>query len=280
MTTLFGWIKDCFNYYFFGQVKEELIDKITKDDEITNDVKDDLVKSIMMDNPTQFVAKMNDGRNRIPTNLKEDLMRSMMRASQMYVSPIENLNNRENDKYPPVEDEPKNKKKYEPVISEKPTVVDIEELRQLKHADEMKQTNKNVNARGNNRRKNHNRRNWKKTYNLVMNQMKFKEFIRNMKYETNVMNEQEQFIENFNKVLESIRAIKMTKVKQVNSIKNKNDKENDDTENKTTGKIQYKGNVEINKYDNLNTYRMERKGKKQKKRNNVLMRECKWNQHY
>lgn len=93
--SLFTWIKDCVNYYVFGQAKEELITKISDTtNNISPIVKENLLKSIMQDNPNQFIEQLNNETNNIPALLKEDLLSSMvnvdhnMRASSMYAHPI------------------------------------------------------------------------------------------------------------------------------------------------------------------------------------------------
>ena len=90
MESLFKFVKECISYFFGGEVKEELLTMLNNNNEtITPEVKQDLISSIMEDKPNQFVAKLNDKRNHIPDNLKENLMASVMRASKMYVNPVE-----------------------------------------------------------------------------------------------------------------------------------------------------------------------------------------------
>lgn len=137
MSSLFGWIKKCFNYYILG-VQEELMAKIS--DEKTNispEVKEDLLKSIMLNKPTQLVEQINDENNHIPQDIKDDLMKSIMRASQMYAQPIDQQKPQTQDgvddrccnDYPPtdeiVRDTPVAPKS--PVMSERPIHIDFED---------------------------------------------------------------------------------------------------------------------------------------------------------
>lgn len=85
MSSLFRWIKECFNYYILGYVKEELTAKISDNNtKISPEVKEELLKSIMLNKPTQLVDQINDEKNNIPQELKDDLMNSIMKASQQY----------------------------------------------------------------------------------------------------------------------------------------------------------------------------------------------------
>lgn len=83
MATLFNWIKECFNYYVLGQVSEQLI--LTINDEknnISQDVKEMLIASIVQNKPGELVEQINDEKNQIPSEVKADLMKSIMEASR------------------------------------------------------------------------------------------------------------------------------------------------------------------------------------------------------
>jgi hypothetical protein len=84
METICGWIKDCFEFFFALEVKEDLITKINQtSNNLSQDVKQDLISSIMENKPNQFVSKLNDKKNHIPQNFKDELMASMIRTSQV-----------------------------------------------------------------------------------------------------------------------------------------------------------------------------------------------------
>lgn len=83
MASIFKFIKDCFTYMFGGGVKEELIKIIgEKSTEIAPEVKDDLLASIMQNNPKQFVEKLTDTNNMISQKVRDELMASIMRSNQ------------------------------------------------------------------------------------------------------------------------------------------------------------------------------------------------------
>jgi len=84
MTSLFSWIKECFNYVFSGQVKTELVSMINGFQLDTN-TRESLIHSIMTDNPKQLAEQISESN--LPKNNKDELMMSIMRASQMYVNP-------------------------------------------------------------------------------------------------------------------------------------------------------------------------------------------------
>jgi hypothetical protein len=89
MASIFKWIKDCFNYVF-GHESEELITKINDySGDLSEDVKQKLIASVMLNKPKQFVEQVNDDTNHIPDKLREDLMASVLRASTLYVNPVE-----------------------------------------------------------------------------------------------------------------------------------------------------------------------------------------------
>lgn len=79
MFSLFKWIRECFNYYIFGQLAPEMIAKINDEkNNITQDVKDNLIASIMQNNPEKLIEQINDEKNALPVALKQDLMASIM----------------------------------------------------------------------------------------------------------------------------------------------------------------------------------------------------------
>jgi hypothetical protein len=82
MFSLLKRIRDCFNYYVFGRLAPEMIAKINDDTSITTEVKENLIASIMTNNPTQLLEQLNNENNNIPTGLKEDLNASIMIATQ------------------------------------------------------------------------------------------------------------------------------------------------------------------------------------------------------
>lgn len=91
MASIYKWLKECFNYYILGQVKEELITKINETNDITPAVKDDLMSSILLNKPQQLINQINDANNNIPETVKEDLMSSILKVHQPHESkPIVN----------------------------------------------------------------------------------------------------------------------------------------------------------------------------------------------
>ena len=81
MTSIFNWMRECFNYFVFGQMAEELIVKINDvKNEIPNEVKEDLIASIMLNKPSQLMNQLNDMNNHMPTAIREDLIASVMMA--------------------------------------------------------------------------------------------------------------------------------------------------------------------------------------------------------
>ena len=87
MSYFFRWIKECFNYYIFGQVKEELVQKISDEkSEISQDVREVLIQSIMQNKPEQLIEQINNYGDKIRDDVKDDLMKSIMKASSMHSS--------------------------------------------------------------------------------------------------------------------------------------------------------------------------------------------------
>jgi len=88
MTTIFSWIKQCFSYVF-GKTQGELITKINDNvSDLSDQVKQKLIASVMLNKPQQFVEQVTDKLNNIPEKLRDDLMASVLRASQLYANPI------------------------------------------------------------------------------------------------------------------------------------------------------------------------------------------------
>lgn len=82
MFALLKCIRDCFNYYIFGRLAPEMIEKINSNQIIEPSVKENLIASIMTNNPTQLLEQLNDDNNNIPSELKTDLNASIMIATQ------------------------------------------------------------------------------------------------------------------------------------------------------------------------------------------------------
>lgn len=81
MSFMFKWLKDCYNYYILGQIAPELISKINDETTlISQEVKRDLIASIMTNNPTQLVDQINDEKNAIPPHIKEALLQKLQTA--------------------------------------------------------------------------------------------------------------------------------------------------------------------------------------------------------
>jgi hypothetical protein len=83
MSGFFELIKSCYNYctsILLGSVANELITKIDRiDSTVVNPaVKDDLISSIMADNPSKLVEQITNGS--MPQEIKDDLMSSIMAA--------------------------------------------------------------------------------------------------------------------------------------------------------------------------------------------------------
>jgi hypothetical protein len=87
MASLFSWIRECFNYVFSKQVKTELISMINGY-QIDTNTRENMIQSIMKDNPKQLSEQIAESN--LPKINKEELMMSIMRASQMYANPIVN----------------------------------------------------------------------------------------------------------------------------------------------------------------------------------------------
>jgi hypothetical protein len=89
MSSIFGWIKRCFNHYVIGEIKDELINKINDNNNIDVDTKKQLKDSIITNNSTQLMKDLNDENIRIADETRAELIGDIMRASQMYCNPME-----------------------------------------------------------------------------------------------------------------------------------------------------------------------------------------------
>lgn len=87
MATFINWIKKKFNFLFFGKIHDELVGKISNTDNVSAEVKQDLISSILHNDPKKFVEQLNGGK--VPEEMKNDLMNRLERASMMYCNPIE-----------------------------------------------------------------------------------------------------------------------------------------------------------------------------------------------
>lgn len=77
MSTFFNWIKSCFKYYF-GKPTNVIISKIEDNcSNIPQDVKKELIQSIIMNKPDKFVEQLNDKKNQVPENVVNELMKSV-----------------------------------------------------------------------------------------------------------------------------------------------------------------------------------------------------------
>jgi hypothetical protein len=76
MFSFVNWLKECINYYFQEPVKEELIAQINSEKDLQPHLKEDLISSIMLNQPLRVAEQMNH----LPTRLREDMMKSMMKA--------------------------------------------------------------------------------------------------------------------------------------------------------------------------------------------------------
>lgn len=86
MFALLKRIRDGFNYYVFGRLAPEMIAKINDDKSLATEVKENLIASIMQNDPAKLLEQVNDDKNNIPTGLKEDLTVSIMGATQPQVA--------------------------------------------------------------------------------------------------------------------------------------------------------------------------------------------------
>lgn len=118
MFSLFKWIKHCFSNILFGQVKTELISKINAAADIQQTVKEDLISSVLQDNPEKLVAQINDKNNKIPEIIKSELMNSIMKTETEQVEHPEIVyNDDESDE----EVKPVRKEKKKRIAINKPT---------------------------------------------------------------------------------------------------------------------------------------------------------------
>jgi hypothetical protein len=221
--SVWNWIKTTVNYYFYGNVKEELVEKINQPETtktLSEDVKQSLLESIIQNKPKEFIEKLQNDNNNIPKKIQDDLILSMIRASQMYVNPMTEIPNTEKT-VKPNEDIPKMTQSI------------------------------SVN------------KNWKKSYDLVINQIKFKGFIRD---EQEKMKKKQRelcqimYIDNLSKshcivVHDDRKPIRVDKPKKKYNRNNRNN---------------------LNNMYNRVSYKNQRNNSK----NNRVKMDCKWNQHF
>lgn len=86
--SFFNWIKNCFNHLIFGEIKEELITKITDNENIAPQVQEKLKESIITNDPEKLLEDLHDKTNVMSDNVRKELIESVMRASQMNVRSI------------------------------------------------------------------------------------------------------------------------------------------------------------------------------------------------
>jgi len=75
-------LKNCFEYYFSSQSKETLIDAINTQNGLQLEVKQDLIASIMLNQPDQLMEKVNN----LPEHHKTDLMASIIQAREVCIN--------------------------------------------------------------------------------------------------------------------------------------------------------------------------------------------------
>lgn len=86
MDTFINWIKEQFS--FFSRIGDELRVLINDTEKpLPPQIKQNLIASIKL-GPAQFIDEVKDENNNIPEELREELLQSVMRASQLYVQPI------------------------------------------------------------------------------------------------------------------------------------------------------------------------------------------------
>lgn len=80
MFSLFKWIQRCIKYVVFGkEIKEELVNKINDEtNEIPENIKQDLMKSIIENNPEKFIEQIDSSK--LTDKAKTDLMNSILNA--------------------------------------------------------------------------------------------------------------------------------------------------------------------------------------------------------
>lgn len=217
--SVWNWIKTTVNYYFNGNVKDELVEKINQPEttqSLSEEVKQSLLESIIQNKPREFVEKLQNDNN-IPKKIQDDLILSMIRASQMYANPM----------------------------TEIPTI------------------EKSVNSCNDNTQKMKQsiyvNKNWKKSYDLVVNQIKFRSFIKE---------EQEKMKE---KQRELCQIMYVDKLSNSHCIVVR-----DDREFNNKPKRKFNDRNRLNNIYNRVSYKNQRNNSK----NNKVKMDCKWNQHF
>ena len=94
----FKWFKDSLNYYIFGRMKDQLINKITEEKNISTNIKTNLIKSIMENKPKQFIEQLSD--DQIPESLKQSIVVCLNRSFQETLPDVDDECIYENNFYP------------------------------------------------------------------------------------------------------------------------------------------------------------------------------------
>ena len=82
MFSLVKWLHGCFNYYFGDSDKAELIAKVNSQNDLQQEVKQDLVASIMLNKTERFIQQVDQ----LPEPNKNDLISSIMQATKVYIN--------------------------------------------------------------------------------------------------------------------------------------------------------------------------------------------------
>jgi hypothetical protein len=75
-------LKNCFEYYFSNQSKETLIDVINTQNDLQSEVKQDLIASVILNQPDQLMEKVNN----LPEHHMTDLMASIIQAREVCIN--------------------------------------------------------------------------------------------------------------------------------------------------------------------------------------------------
>lgn len=264
MSGIFKWIKNCFNYYILG-ITDELVSKINDaQNDITPQVKQELIESIMTNKPDKLVQQLNDKNNAIPENVRNDLMTSIMKASTCVCNDIDTSENKmgqeNNANWKRVFDDTVNKltteiyqKEYNKHSDVKAVIPKTSIL--IRHDIKCQQndcTNKD----------------WKIVYKRVMKQLQFKKFISECRKEQQIQKQNRKYYDNFNKVVDEINNNE-----RINNIHKKQVRTYCKPEKLCKPNNQYKKTC-------YNPIKTSNTSKRNLKRNNIIKMDCKWNQHY
>jgi len=190
MGSFFKWIKECFNYYVFQDIGQELINQINQSDsQVLPSVKQDLIASIMMNKPEDFQEHIKNA----PTELQEDLMNRLMRASKMYSSPIEKHDSPSNldlkSKFDRVIEQLKSEQKERSMKQEHQRFMDAmkKPCNRVIHIGQIIPSDQFAPVHVKPRRWHDPviefpNKNWHTVFNRVMRQLKFKQFIKVCRY--------------------------------------------------------------------------------------------------